>query len=140
MKWVCESVEEYDAIAVKLLPLIIKEKKFALYGDMGVGKTTLVKSICRALSSDDVVSSPTFSIVNHYISNQNKNIYHFDFYRIENVDEVFDLGYETYFFDANSYCFVEWPQKIQSLMPENFIKIFMQLDGNKRIIKIKAYD
>lgn len=97
---------------------------FAIYGEMGVGKTTLIRAIGKELGSEDHISSPTFSLVNEYQiqGGANNLIYHFDFYRIETLEEVYDIGYEEYFY-SNHYCFVEWPEKIQSLLPENYVEI-----------------
>ena len=108
--------------------------KFLVKGEMGAGKTTFVKKLCKYLGVQDIVTSPTFSIVNEYISNFGV-IYHFDFYRIENQQEVFDLGYERYFYSAN-YCFVEWPEKIPSLITNEFIEIEILYKNSERIINI----
>ena len=109
---------------------------FLLYGDMGVGKTTLVKSLCSMLDVVDVVTSPTFSIVNQYKRSNNKYVFHFDFYRTKNENEIFDIGYEEYLF-SSSYCFVEWPEKAEELLPNRFVKIEMKLENNFRKIRVK---
>ena len=109
---------------------------FLLYGDMGVGKTTLVKSLCSMLDVVDVVTSPTFSIVNQYKRSNNKYVFHFDFYRTKNENEIFDIGYEEYLF-SSSYCFVEWPEKAEGLLPNRFVKIEMKLEDNFRKIRVK---
>ena len=109
---------------------------FLLYGDMGVGKTTLVKSLCSMLDVVDVVTSPTFSIVNQYKRSNNKYVFHFDFYRTKNENEIFDIGYEEYLF-SSSYCFVEWPEKFEELLPNRFVKIEMKLENNFRKIRVK---
>ena len=109
---------------------------FLLYGDMGVGKTTLVKSLCSMLDVVDVVTSPTFSIVNQYKRSNNKYVFHFDFYRTKNENEIFDIGYEEYLF-SSSYCFVEWPEKAEELLPNRFVKIEMKLEDNFRKIRVK---
>ena len=105
------------------------------YGEMGSGKTTLIKNICKLLQVNEEVSSPTFSLVNEYTSKQNETIYHFDFYRIETESEAFDMGYEEYFYSGN-ICLVEWPEKIHSLIPEKVIEVNIQIKGNKRSYKI----
>jgi tRNA threonylcarbamoyladenosine biosynthesis protein TsaE len=99
---------------------------FLFYAEMAMGKTTLIKELCKQLGVEDNVSSPTFSIVNEYAGKQEK-IYHFDFYRIKDEQEAFDLGYEEYFYSGN-YCFVEWPEKIENLLPENAVSI--SITGN----------
>ena len=108
--------------------------KFLIKGEMGAGKTTFIKKLCKYLEVQDIVTSPTFSIVNEYNSNFGV-IYHFDFYRIENLQEVFDLGYERYFYSTN-YCFVEWPEKISSLITNDFIEIEILCKNSERIINI----
>ncbi len=106
----------------------------AFYGEMGAGKTTFIQAICTEMGVIDVVNSPTFSIVNEYVTDTNRVIYHFDFYRINKESEVYDLGYEDYFYSGN-LCFVEWPEKIEKLLPENYIKlsISVQTDGSRII-------
>ncbi|MEE2954431.1 MAG: tRNA (adenosine(37)-N6)-threonylcarbamoyltransferase complex ATPase subunit type 1 TsaE [Bacteroidota bacterium] len=108
--------------------------KFSLKGEMGSGKTTLVKKFCKFLEVSDVVNSPTFSIINEYTSKFGV-IYHFDFYRIKNQQEVFDLGYERYFY-SSSYCFLEWPEKIPDLIIDDFIEIEILCKNSERIINI----
>ena len=108
--------------------------KFLIKGEMGAGKTTFIKKLCKYLEVQDVVTSPTFSIVNEYMSKFG-TIYHFDFYRIETLQEVFDLGYERYFYSAN-YCFVEWPEKISNLITNDFIEIEILCKNSERIINI----
>jgi tRNA threonylcarbamoyladenosine biosynthesis protein TsaE len=119
-------------IGLNHLPQVAKEliarfplsKVFAFYGKMGSGKTTLIQEICRSLKSSDRVTSPTFAIVNEYFSSTGEAIYHFDFYRLKNLEEAFDLGYEDYFFSGN-YCLIEWPEKIESLLPGEHIKVIV---------------
>jgi tRNA threonylcarbamoyladenosine biosynthesis protein TsaE len=105
------------------------------YGDMGAGKTTLIKSLCEQLGVTDVVTSPTFSIVNEYIGAE--KIYHFDFYRLKNQAEALDLGYEEYFY-SGAYCFIEWPEKIPDLLPDHYIRVDIKVvDDNARQIIIE---
>ncbi len=127
---------DLENAAVLLLDSYPGERFFALYGEMGAGKTTFIKAICEKLNVTDVVSSPTFSIVNIYRTKDLEEVYHFDLYRINSLEEVFDIGYEDYFF-SQSYCFVEWPEKIENLLPENAIKIFIEVrqSGENRVIK-----
>tara|TARA_B100000579_G_scaffold434931_1_gene457004 strand:- start:678 stop:1106 length:429 start_codon:yes stop_codon:yes gene_type:complete len=135
LSFVIKNENELDEIAQQLLKKC-NLKIFLFYGEMGVGKTRLIKSLCKGLDVLDVVSSPTFSIVNQYLNKNNDFIYHFDFYRTNNKEEIFDIGYEEYIY-SSSYCFIEWPEKIESLLPNNYIKIEMILDGNNRKINIK---
>jgi tRNA threonylcarbamoyladenosine biosynthesis protein TsaE len=103
---------------------------------MGVGKTTLIKVLCKQLGVEESTNSPTFSIVNEYLSTSQKSIYHFDFYRIEKEEEVFDMGYEDYFYSGN-FCFIEWPEKIPNLLPEEVVKVSIELDDDyNRLISV----
>lgn len=106
---------------------------FAFYGKMGAGKTTFIKAICEELGVTDVINSPTFSIVNEYRSDTTGElIYHFDFYRIKKIEEVYDMGYEDYF-DSGAVCFIEWPELIDDLLPGDAIKVSIteQEDGSR---------
>lgn len=129
-----KSQEELDAVAVALLEKYPRQRIFAFFGSMGVGKTTFIKSICKRLQVTDLVDSPSFSIVNQYMTSTDEPVYHFDFYRIRKLEEVYDLGYEDYFF-SGSYCLIEWPEKMQILLPENCVKVFMEEQEGERIIK-----
>ncbi|MDR1809460.1 MAG: tRNA (adenosine(37)-N6)-threonylcarbamoyltransferase complex ATPase subunit type 1 TsaE [Prevotella sp.] len=105
---------------------------FAFYGEMGAGKTTLIKAICRKLGVEDVINSPTFALINEYRSDSGELIYHFDFYRISKIEEVFDFGYEDYFY-SGSLCFIEWPEKIESLLPHDTVNVSITVlpDGGR---------
>ena len=135
--WICQSEKELLGIAQELFQYFPNTKKLAFYGEMGVGKTTFSKALCEALQVQDVVSSPTFSIVNEYLSEQNGTIFHFDFYRLKDEQEAFDMGYEDYFY-GDAYCFVEWPEKVENLLPSSFAKVQIKLDNGERFIKIKT--
>tara|TARA_B100001758_G_scaffold238383_1_gene241515 strand:- start:554 stop:973 length:420 start_codon:yes stop_codon:yes gene_type:complete len=130
------NIEELSDVAKQIIKDTIPYKKFLFFGKMGVGKTTLIKALSLHLGVKDVVSSPTFSIVNEYITQKNEKIYHFDFYRIKDESEAFDLGYEEYFF-GSAFCFVEWPEKVPNLFEDNMVKIYMHSDKEKRFIKVK---
>jgi tRNA threonylcarbamoyladenosine biosynthesis protein TsaE len=107
------------------------------YGAMGSGKTTLIKELAKQLGVEDVTSSPTFSLVNEYHSNQGELVYHFDFYRIDNESEAYDMGIEEYF-DRNAWCFVEWPEKVENLLPLESVAIKLTINpDNSRTIQIK---
>lgn len=132
------SINELQKIAKKLIDTFPDEKIFALYGKMGAGKTTFIQAICKVLGSADNVISPTFAIINEYSTKTNDPIFHFDFYRINNMSEAFDLGYEDYFYSGN-YCFIEWPEKIEPLLPENIVEIKIEIDNEEnRIISAKT--
>lgn len=107
-------------------------KVFAFYGKMGVGKTTFIKALCEVLGVKDVITSPTFAIINEYTDGNNKPIYHFDFYRIKKLEEVYDMGYEDYFYSGN-LCLLEWPELVEDVLPENVIKVTIeeQPDGSR---------
>ena len=122
------SLTQLSSIASEIITFAEDCRIFLFYGEMGAGKTTLIKSLCEYLGTTEVVTSPTFSIVNEYIGNGHK-IYHFDFYRLKNQTEALDLGYEEYFY-SDAYCFIEWPEKIPDLLPEHYISVQMQVTGN----------
>ena len=131
----CKSIKELDGIAKQLIQSHPNERIFAFYGKMGAGKTTFIKSICKILGTEEIVTSPTFSIVNQYNTKNGENLFHFDFYRIKKTEEVMDIGYEDYFY-SGSYCFIEWPEMIEELLPENFVYVKIEADekGNERLI------
>jgi tRNA threonylcarbamoyladenosine biosynthesis protein TsaE len=108
--------------ARKLLDSFPETRVFALYGSMGAGKTTFVKAICSLLGVEDIVQSPTFSIINEYKTKAGESIYHFDFYRIKNTGEVFDIGYEDYIY-SGCYCFLEWPGLVEQIIPDDVVKV-----------------
>jgi len=102
---------------------------WCFHGEMGSGKTTLIKTICRKLGVTSVMTSPTFSIVNEYVNHRGEKLYHFDFYRLKKETEAYDLGVEEYF-ESGQYCFVEWPELVPSLIPQKHIDIWMTDAGN----------
>ncbi len=109
-------------------------KIIAFSGEMGAGKTTLIKAICEELGVKQTISSPTFSIVNEYLSSAGKKIYHFDFYRINKISEAYDMGYEEYFY-SDAYCFIEWPEKIAELLPEDVLKVNISVKDGVRVVE-----
>jgi tRNA threonylcarbamoyladenosine biosynthesis protein TsaE len=104
---------------------------FAFYGSMGAGKTTIIKAICKALGAVDIVSSPTFTLVNEYRTSEGATLYHIDFYRIKKQEEVFDFGIEEYL-TCESYCFMEWPELVEELLPEGTINVRISVDENEQ--------
>ena len=136
MRVVINSIEELPALASKITTAY-SNRVIAFYGDMSVGKTTFIKYLCKQLGVDpSLVNSPTYAIVNEYEARGNQLIFHFDFYRIKDEYEAFDMGYENYFY-SNHYCFIEWPEKIANLLPENRLRIHIESEANMRIFTIE---
>jgi len=135
----CTSEEELPLVAKELFEFSGLLKVWLFVGDLGAGKTTLIKQLCKYLGVGDEVASPTFSIINEYLADGNP-IYHFDFYRLNDKEEAIDIGVSEYF-DSGNYCFIEWPQKVEQLLPEELILIRIkgQKDG-KRDFKVTKYD
>jgi len=131
---ILNQLSQLPEIATQLLKLAGEKKVFLFEAPMGAGKTTIIKALCKELGVIESITSPTFSIVNEYIG-ESGPIYHFDFYRLKNEQEAYDLGYEEYFYSGN-YCFVEWPQKINSLLPEDAFLIQIELIDQARLLKI----
>lgn len=129
-------VDELKGAAAQILRTASGRKVFLVEGEMGAGKTTLIKEICRELGSDDNFSSPTFSIVNEYlITNPPSKIYHIDLYRVKNLEEAINLGIEDYI-SGNNYCFIEWPELINSLLPDKTVRVEIKNAENIREIVI----
>jgi len=130
------TLSEIPAVAEQIIASS-KYKILLFYGEMGTGKTTLIKEISKQLGVEEVVSSPTFSLVNEYIPRKGESIYHFDFYRMENEEEAYDIGVEEYFYSKN-WCFVEWPMQIKNLLPLESVAIYLTLNSDHtRTIQIK---
>jgi len=120
-----KQIEDLSALpntARQLLTSFPDERVFAFYGAMGAGKTTFIKALCRELGSQDNITSPSFALINEYSTHTGAVIYHFDFYRIKKLEEAYDLGYEDYIYSGN-YCFIEWPEMIESLLPEGIVQV-----------------
>ena len=128
-----ESIDRLPEVARKLLETFSEERFFAFFGKMGVGKTTLIKELCAALGVEDNVCSPTFAIVNEYDAH-GEPVYHFDFYRMKNVAEAYDIGYEEYFY-SGYYCFTEWTEKVEELLPEHYVRVEITEHDNIRLLK-----
>lgn len=122
MKITIHSEEELDNVADALLAEFPDDRVFCFYGEMGAGKTTFIKRICRKLGATDTTSSPTFAIVNEYLTDAGQSIYHFDFYRIEKLIDAYEIGVEDYLYSGN-YCFLEWPENVEPLIQPDFVKI-----------------
>jgi tRNA threonylcarbamoyladenosine biosynthesis protein TsaE len=134
---VCKHLEQLPEVAKEIVLMCWQYPIWRFEGAMGAGKTTLIKEICKILEVEDEVQSPTFSIVNHYRTNQNQNIYHFDFYRLRSEEEAYDIGYEDYFYEKNAYCFLEWASRIPNLLPTTLATIEIVVGASQeRIFKI----
>jgi len=125
----CNSIEELSFIAEQLVQFGNGVKVWLFWGEMGAGKTTLIKKICAHLGVYDNVNSPTFSLVNEYETKAGETVYHFDFYRIKNEREALDIGVEEYL-DSGNLCLVEWPDKITSILPEHYLEISIEEKEN----------
>jgi tRNA threonylcarbamoyladenosine biosynthesis protein TsaE len=124
------SPTELNSAAKALLNFSGDEKVFIFEGEMGAGKTTFIKSICEELGVRDVINSPTFSSVNEYAA-AGSAIYHFDFYRIKNIQEAYDIGYEEYFYSGN-ICLIEWPERVAEILPDRYIKVAIRVLSPER--------
>lgn len=130
-----QSLDHIHEAAREFIAAMGDNTVFALYGKMGAGKTTFIKALCQELGVEDVVTSPTFAVINEYRSDiAGELIYHFDFYRIKKLEEVYDMGYEDYFY-SGALCFIEWPELVEELLPGNTIKVTIeeQEDGSRRL-------
>jgi tRNA threonylcarbamoyladenosine biosynthesis protein TsaE len=130
---IIHSENELNPAAQRLLDAFPAARSFAFHGEMGAGKTTFIKAICMVLGVKDSMSSPTFSLVNEYISGDGEPIYHFDFYRIDSESDAYNAGLHEYF-DNGDYCFVEWPEKVPSILPTNTVHVRISVNSGERII------
>lgn len=130
-----DNIENIKDAARQFVDAMGTNRVFAFYGKMGAGKTTFIKAVCECLGVDDVITSPTFAIVNEYSADESGlTVYHFDFYRIKKLDEVYDMGYEEYFY-SGCPCFIEWPELIEELLPDDAVKVSIseQPDGSRLV-------
>ncbi|TAF64949.1 MAG: tRNA (adenosine(37)-N6)-threonylcarbamoyltransferase complex ATPase subunit type 1 TsaE [Cytophagales bacterium] len=135
LEFTCQSLDELPAIAEKMI-IFGEEKKIWLFeGEMGAGKTTLIKALCKVFGVLNTVQSPTFSLVNEYHTTKNQTLYHFDFYRLKHWHEALDMGIEEYL-DSNCLCLIEWAEKITPLLPEDYLKITIKNIENIRIFTL----
>ncbi len=130
------TIKSIEKAAKELIERFPQQRIFAFYGKMGAGKTTFIQAICRQLGTRDNVTSPSFAIINEYKTGLGHSIYHFDFYRIKEMEEAYDLGYEDYFYSGN-YCLIEWPEKIEPLLPADFVSVNIEVE-DKEVRKITA--
>lgn len=135
------SVEALAEVSDYLISLRDEADVIAFYGSMGAGKTTLIKNLCHRMGVTDEVNSPTFAIVNEYVTEEGESVYHFDFYRIKKLEEAYDIGYENYFYSGN-LCLIEWPEMIESLLPEKYIRVEIQYGqtDDERLVICKIID
>ncbi len=130
------NLSDLDTVAQKFVDMMGNRNVFAFYGEMGAGKTTFIKAICKAMGVTEKITSPTFSLINEYQMGDGNSIYHFDFYRIKNIEEAYDFGYEDYFYSGN-VCFIEWPGLVESLLPENAVEVKITVgEDERRLISI----
>jgi tRNA threonylcarbamoyladenosine biosynthesis protein TsaE len=130
-----ENLSSLQSAAEEFIKQIGERRIFAFYGKMGAGKTTFISAVCEALGVRDVINSPTFAIVNEYLSGSGELIYHFDFYRIKNIGEALDIGYYDYI-DSGCLCFMEWPELIESILPDDTVKVCIEEEADgSRLIK-----
>lgn len=131
-----ENIEDIASAARKFVDEMGENCIFAFYGKMGAGKTTFIKAICEALGVKDVVTSPTFALVNEYADAEGQPVYHFDFYRIKNLREAYDMGCEEYFYSGYP-CFIEWPELVEELLPDDTVKVNIEvLENESRIVTL----
>lgn len=132
-----DSLDNINTVANDLLSKYKNERVLAFYGSMGVGKTTFIKALCEEMKVEDTVNSPSFSIVNEYHTPEDDIIYHFDFYRLKEEEEAYDMGYEDYFYSGR-YCMIEWPEKINSLLPEGRLELRLEeVDAGRRKLVVE---
>mgnify|MGYP001113892046 CR=1 FL=1 len=131
---IISDIENIRSVAREFIGQMGEATVFAFYGKMGAGKTTFIKAICEELGVEDVINSPTFAIVNEYRSGSAELIYHFDFYRINKLSEVYDFGYEDYFY-SGALCFIEWPELVEELLPADCVKVTIEenADGTREV-------
>lgn len=128
------SLDDIGEAAAQFAQSMGNRKVYVFYGNMGAGKTTFIKAVCQTLGVTDVINSPTFAIVNEYEDDKGQPIYHFDFYRINKEEEAYDFGYEDYFY-SNNLCFIEWPEMVQNLIPEDAVEVHIveNEDGTRTV-------
>ena len=135
MKFFIADINEIQKTAIDFLKNLPNQKIFAFHGDLGAGKTTFIKALCEKLGVKDQMSSPSFSILNEYNSENGNSIYHFDLYRLKSPQEAFDIGMEEYLYSGN-YCFIEWPDRAEGILPKETVHVKMVVEDGRRIISV----
>lgn len=137
MKLEINNLNDISEAAQRFADQMGDNKVFAFYGDMGAGKTTFIKAICEVLGVKETITSPTFAIVNEYKSGSGDPIFHFDFYRINKLEEAYDFGYEDYFYSGN-VCFIEWPELIEPILPLDIVEVAIrETENGSRVVEVK---
>lgn len=126
-----QSVDELRDVAEELIRTFCDQRIFALCGELGAGKTTFIKALCKMIGSQDYVTSPSFALINEYTGKDGSPVFHFDFYRIKEIEEAFDIGFEEYIYSGN-YCFIEWPEIVEPLLPGNRVQVYVDVDVKGR--------
>lgn len=134
--WSVKEENQLEQIAHQLITDFKNNRVFTFSGNLGSGKTTFIKYLCKAVGVTALVSSPTFALVNEYEGFKGLRVYHFDFYRIKNVREAYDMGYEEYLY-SGGYCFIEWPEMIEELVPKDAVNLYIEAKGDTREIRVK---
>ncbi|MBL3656185.1 tRNA (adenosine(37)-N6)-threonylcarbamoyltransferase complex ATPase subunit type 1 TsaE [Fulvivirga sediminis] len=134
------SLAEIEVVAKQIIDFSGEDKVWIFDGEMGAGKTTIIKAICNQLGVEDVVNSPTYAIVNEYNNGEGESLYHFDFYRLDDQEEAMEIGATEYFYSGD-YCFIEWPSKVRDLLPDKLLKIDISItEDNSRLIEVTRYE
>ncbi|MCR5152332.1 MAG: tRNA (adenosine(37)-N6)-threonylcarbamoyltransferase complex ATPase subunit type 1 TsaE [Prevotella sp.] len=134
MRIVIKDLDDIQRAAREFINIIKDCNVIAFYGKMGAGKTTFIKAVCEELGVEDVITSPTFAIVNEYSDREGNALFHFDFYRIKKLEEVYDMGYEEYFY-SGAKCFIEWPELIEPLLPDDVMKVTIEETEEGRVLE-----
>lgn len=133
-----DSLDQIDNVAKEFLETYSNDRVIAFYGEMGAGKTTFIKALCKSLKVEDTVNSPSFAIVNEYHNAKDDIVYHFDFYRLKDEEEAYDMGYEDYLYSGH-LCVIEWPEKIASLLPQNRLDLHIEeIDNGRRKLTVET--
>jgi tRNA threonylcarbamoyladenosine biosynthesis protein TsaE len=133
-------LDDLPKVAQQIIAYRPGQKLFCFFGKMGAGKTSLIKAFCAVLGSSDIVNSPTFSIVNEYDRDEGSGIFHFDFYRINRLEEIYDIGFDEYL-ESGNYCLMEWPEKILELLPLSYVKVLIDVrEDETRLIRVGDAD